>query len=159
MGCYILRLETVSRIKHLILRSSAGAKQDRAISFLISPPFGPRAATERLAHTGKESELLKNSSVQYQHLIIFQKINITIPIPHPASSRILHALLSWDRMITGIRESRRPMAVLDRGIQGGRSPSAMSPPAFARFERSAPCAGQEAKSRDRACGEPTPSRG
>ena len=56
------------------------------------------------------------------------------------------ALLSWDRMITGIREGGRPMAALGSGIHCGRSPLAMSP--LTSYVR------QEAKSRDRACGEP-----
>ncbi len=96
---------------------------------------------------GTELWLLKNSFVQFQHLITIPKINSTISIPLHPSSFILHLLLSWDRMITGIRESGRPMAALDRGVRGGRSPSTMSLLAFAPFARRAPCASPGKKPR------------
>jgi hypothetical protein len=59
----------------------------------------------------------------------------TIFIQCAGSPRIIPPLPSWDRMITGVREGGRPMAVLDRGIQVGRSPSAMSLLAFTRLQK------------------------
>ena len=56
-------------------------------------------------------------------------------IPHPANRVTFSPLLSWDRVYTGIRESRRPMAAHGRGVMRGRSPSAMFPPAPVRERR------------------------
>jgi hypothetical protein len=65
-----------------------------------------------------KSRFLKNNLSQYQRFNIFPK-HILSPTPEPPF--IFSALLSWDRMITGIRESGRPMAAFDRGVMRGRS--------------------------------------
>ena len=89
--------------------------------------FEPFPARGKAGATGTKFGLMKNSSVQFQRLITIPKINSTQSIPTPQTARILAPLLSWDRMITGIREGRRPMAADSSGAGRGRSPLAMSP--------------------------------
>ena len=95
------------------------------------PPFdrlrrqrgAPRAELSILMSLRRRNE----AQIQPLRKILPFKINIlslsqTFSILPLASSPILAPLLSWDRMITGIRESGRPMAVMDSGVHGGRSP-------------------------------------
>jgi hypothetical protein len=58
--------------------------------------------------------------------------------PTPTASVILSPLLSCDQMITGIRESGRPMAAGDRGIVGGRSSLSHVPPGLREFRKERP---------------------
>jgi hypothetical protein len=53
---------------------------------------------------------MKNNPTQYQQLIKYFVDKQLFLSPTPQTAVIFTALLSWDRMITGIRESGRPMA-------------------------------------------------
>ena len=132
--------------RSLLRRESAGQgpSSNRCASSDLSAQ--PKCGTEI-------RPLMKNTSVQNQSLVTFPKIisrNLSPPLQHPS---YCPALLSWDRMITGIRESGRPMAV-PAGCRGWAESLSHVPPGLRVLSKEGPHAPARAKSRDRACGEP-----
>ena len=87
------------------------------------------------AKCGIESGLMKNNVVQYQSL---ERIAQHIPSTPSHLPSYLPVLLSWDRMITGIRESRRPMAAGGAVPSGGRSSLSHVPPGLRAFRKDRP---------------------